>query len=165
MWLIITKMKIKLKNASHRYDINRARPRYGHKYTKHKICLSVMMTICNKQQLSNIWSWIHEKVKQHWNWVEKKKSVSHKKSVCSWWYKSRFFRVYLIKSIKNCWKPLNQYNSKIFVRKGDFFTVTQYFRLWTKFSLKTMKKEKTLYWDKKKNYFSETGVFKSLFKI
>ena len=31
-----------------------------------------MMLTCIKQHLSNIWSSIHEKVKQHWGWVEKK---------------------------------------------------------------------------------------------
>ena len=31
-----------------------------------------MMLICIKQQLSNIWSSIHEKVKQHWGSVKKK---------------------------------------------------------------------------------------------
>ena len=31
------------------------------------------------QQVSNIWSAIHEKVKQHWSWVEK--SVAYEKSV------------------------------------------------------------------------------------
>ena len=40
------KMRLKMKNKSHRYDINRPRLRYGHKYTKYKICLSVMMVIC-----------------------------------------------------------------------------------------------------------------------
>ena len=30
-----------------------------------------------KQHLRNIWSSIHEKVKQHWDWVEK--SVTYKK--------------------------------------------------------------------------------------
>ena len=38
---------------SHRYDINRARPRHKHKYTKYKMYLS-MMVICIKQHLSNI---------------------------------------------------------------------------------------------------------------
>ena len=33
-----------------------------------------MMFMCNKQHLSNIWSWIHEKVKQHL-----KKRVADKK--------------------------------------------------------------------------------------
>ena len=28
------KMKMKMKNRSHRYDINRSWPRHGHKYTK-----------------------------------------------------------------------------------------------------------------------------------
>ena len=37
-----------------------------------KKSLSMMMLICIKQHLSNIWSSIQEKVKQHWGWVEKK---------------------------------------------------------------------------------------------
>ena len=57
-------------NGSHRYDINRTRPRHGHKYTEYKTCTSMMIVMCNKQHLSNIWSWIHEKLKHHW--VEKK---------------------------------------------------------------------------------------------
>ena len=36
---------------------------------------------CIKQYLSNIWSSIHEKVKQHWCWVEK--NVAYKESVYS----------------------------------------------------------------------------------
>ena len=57
---------------SHRCNITRPRPRHGHKYTKYKFCLSIMMAICVKQQLSNIWSSIHEKIKKHWGWAEKK---------------------------------------------------------------------------------------------
>ena len=30
------------------YDISRPRPRHGPKYTKYKICLSIMMVICIK---------------------------------------------------------------------------------------------------------------------
>ena len=30
-------MRLKIKNRSHRYDINRPRLRYGHKYTKYKM--------------------------------------------------------------------------------------------------------------------------------
>ena len=55
-----------MKYRSHRYNINRPRPRYGHKYTKYKMCLSTMMITCIKQHLNNIWSSVHEKVKQHW---------------------------------------------------------------------------------------------------
>ena len=43
------------------------------------MCLSVMMVVSMKQHLSNIWSSIHEEVKQHWNWVNK--MVASKKSV------------------------------------------------------------------------------------
>ena len=57
------------------YNINRTRPRHGDKYTKYKMCFSMTMVMCNKQHLSNIWSWIQEKVKQHWGWIEKKKSL------------------------------------------------------------------------------------------
>ena len=32
-----------------RYDINKTRLRHGYKYTKYKMCLSMMMVICNKQ--------------------------------------------------------------------------------------------------------------------
>ena len=41
-------MKMKMKNRSHRYDINRLRSRDGHKYIKYKKCLSMMMFICVK---------------------------------------------------------------------------------------------------------------------
>ena len=61
-----------MKNRSQRYGIYRPRPRHGHKHIKYKIRFSIMMVICIKQHLSNIWSLIHEKVKQHWGSVEKK---------------------------------------------------------------------------------------------
>ena len=58
---------------SHRYDINSFRSKHGYKYSKYIRRLSMMMILISiKQHLSNIWSWIHEKVKQHWGWVEKK---------------------------------------------------------------------------------------------
>ena len=47
-------MKLKIKNTSHRYYINRPRPRHGHKYTKYKMSLSIMLVICIKQHLSKI---------------------------------------------------------------------------------------------------------------
>ena len=46
-------MKMKMKNRSHRYDINRPWPRLGHKYTKYKEYISMMMLTSIKQQLSN----------------------------------------------------------------------------------------------------------------
>ena len=48
------KMRLKIKNRSHRYDTNRPRPRHGHKYTKYEMCSSIMMVVCIKQYLSNI---------------------------------------------------------------------------------------------------------------
>ena len=48
------KQHLTLKKRSHRYDINRPRSRHGHKYSKYKKCLSMMMLICIKQHLSNI---------------------------------------------------------------------------------------------------------------
>ena len=70
--LIPMKMKISVKNRSHIYNINRPRSRHGHKYSKYKKYLSTIMLIGIKQHLSNIWSSIHETVKQQWGWFEKK---------------------------------------------------------------------------------------------
>ena len=72
-------MRLKIKNKSKRYDINWSRLRDGHKYTKYKMCLSIVMVIYNKQHLSNIWSSVHEKLSN--TEAELKKSVAYKKSV------------------------------------------------------------------------------------
>ena len=58
--------------------------------------------ICVKQQLSNIWGLVHEKVKQQWGWAEKKlllikivpaniwcRKVKHKLRVASYESKSK----------------------------------------------------------------------------
>ena len=63
-------MKMKKNNRS-QYNINGPMD-HGCKYSQYKTCLSMMMLICIKQLRSSIWSSIHEKVKQHWRWVEKK---------------------------------------------------------------------------------------------
>ena len=52
--LIIMKMKIKMKNGLHKHNINRPTSRHEHKYSKYKICLSMIMLKCIKQHLSNI---------------------------------------------------------------------------------------------------------------
>ena len=57
---------------------------------------SIMVTHI-KLQLSNIWSSMYEKAKQHWGWV-KKKSVAHKNSVYAVW--PLLLQVFLKKSIK-----------------------------------------------------------------
>ena len=76
---IIMKMKMNMKKRSHKQEINRPKPRHGHKYSKYK-WLSMIMLICIKQHLSNIWSSIHEKVKQHRDWFEKR--VDYIKKAC-----------------------------------------------------------------------------------
>ena len=76
IWLMAMKTRLKMKNRLHRYNINRPRPKHGHKCTKYKMYRGIMMVICIKQHLSNIWSSIYEKVKQHWGSV--KKSVAYK---------------------------------------------------------------------------------------
>ena len=78
--LITVKMKMKMKDRWHRCDINSLRPRRGLKY-KYKKCLSMLMLIWIKQHLSNIWSSIYEKIKEHWSWVEK---LACLKKACIW---------------------------------------------------------------------------------
>ena len=45
---------MKMKNKTHKYDINKPRSRHNHKCSKCKKSLSMMMLICIKQHLSNI---------------------------------------------------------------------------------------------------------------
>ena len=49
---------------SQRYSMNRPRSVHEHKYSKYKKCLSIMMLLCIKQHLNNIWNSVHEKVRQ-----------------------------------------------------------------------------------------------------
>ena len=54
IWLMAKKKRLKMKNRSSRYDKNRPRCRHGHKYTKYKICLNIMMVISVRQHVSYI---------------------------------------------------------------------------------------------------------------
>ena len=45
--------------------------KHRHKYTKYKMCVTIMIVRCNKQHLSNMFSPLHETVKQHCACVEK----------------------------------------------------------------------------------------------
>ena len=72
MQLIIMKTKSKMKIDSHRYGINLPGCRHKHKYSKYIKSLSIMMLICVRQHLSNIWSLFYDDVKQHRDWVERK---------------------------------------------------------------------------------------------
>ena len=70
IWLMTIKMRLKVKNRLHRYDINRPRPRHRH------MCPSIIMAMCFKQHLSNIWRSIYEK------W--RKTEAELKKKRCLW---------------------------------------------------------------------------------
>ena len=48
------KVRLKMKNRYHRYNINRPRPRHGHKCTKCKICLSILMNVCINPHMHKI---------------------------------------------------------------------------------------------------------------
>ena len=63
IWLVIMKMRMKMKNRSHRYDITGVSQDM---VTNLLNSVSQYDGYCSKQHLSNIWSWIHEKVKQNW---------------------------------------------------------------------------------------------------
>ena len=43
--------RLKMKNRSQGCDICRSRTTHAHRYTKYKICLSIIMVICIKQHL------------------------------------------------------------------------------------------------------------------
>ena len=72
-------MRLKVKNESHRYDINRTRPKRGYKYTEDKMCLSMMVVMSNKQHLATPEADFVEKFSN--SEAELKKSVVYKKSV------------------------------------------------------------------------------------
>ena len=85
--VIVMKIKMKMKKRSHRYDINRPTSRHEQKYSKYKKYLSMMMLLCIKQHLINIWSSIHEKVKLtlRLSW---KKALLIKKKACSFLFQN-----------------------------------------------------------------------------
>ena len=47
------KTRLKMKKGSQKYNINRPRPRHVPKYTKCKMCLSIMIVRCIKQHLND----------------------------------------------------------------------------------------------------------------
>ena len=51
---MIMKMRLKMKNRSHRWGINRPTPKHGHRYIKYNIHLIIMMVVGIKQDLTYI---------------------------------------------------------------------------------------------------------------
>ena len=45
------KMRLKMKNRSQNYDINRPRAKHGPKYPKFKMCFSIMIATCIRQHM------------------------------------------------------------------------------------------------------------------
>ena len=80
--LMAMKMSLKMKNKLQRYHIHWPRSTYRPKYSKYYMCLSIMIVACIKQ-LTNVWSWTHEKVKQYWHWVEKSVACQKRCNVIS----------------------------------------------------------------------------------
>ena len=74
--LITMKVEMKMKSKSHRYDINTKMD--GYKFSKYKNYLIMMITICIKQHLSNIWSRFMKKLSS--TEAEFVKSVAYKKA-------------------------------------------------------------------------------------
>ena len=63
-----------MKNISHRYDINRPRPRHdGHKYAKYKTCFSIFVALCIKQ---------HQKVTLELQFMKKLSNTESKLKKC-----------------------------------------------------------------------------------
>ena len=73
------KIKVKMNNRSHSYDIKRPRFRNGYKYSKSKKCLSMMMLICYKQYPATLESHFIKKLSN--TRTELKKRIAYKKSV------------------------------------------------------------------------------------
>ena len=49
----LIRIRLKMKNRSHRYNINRPKPRHGQRHTKYKMFQDNLVT-CIKQHLNNI---------------------------------------------------------------------------------------------------------------
>ena len=108
IWLILMKMRVKLKNRSHRYNMKKINPRHGYGNNKYKIRLSMIMVMCNKQHLSNIWSLIHEKFTNTGAELKKKRVIflsdcngarSHHSLIC----KRTFDRLAKLTNLLSCW--------------------------------------------------------------
>ena len=70
---------------------------------------------CTKEHLSNIWSLINEKVKQHWGWVEK--ALLFKKTCAVWCisnncYQQEDFHWYDLNIFSNTSKQKNRNNKR-----------------------------------------------------
>ena len=75
-------MALKMKNGSHRHETNRTRPRHGHKYTKYKMCLSMIMVCAISNTLATSETTLMEKLSNIE--AELKKSLAYKNKRVPW---------------------------------------------------------------------------------
>ena len=101
-WLIMMEMKMKMKNRSHRHDIKRPTSKHAYKHSTSKKCLSMIMVICIKEHLSNIWSSVHEEMEQHQGWVEKKLCL-YRKNCLFYPVETNVPILYHWKTLKSLW--------------------------------------------------------------
>ena len=84
--LIIMKMEMKMKNTSHRYDINRTRFSHEHKYSKYKKHLSMTMLTCITQ---------HYIQKRYRRSLENKRIDTGNKKTCTFFQIMLFYRFFI----------------------------------------------------------------------
>lgn len=66
----------------------------SYEYTNYKICLNMMMVVYNKQHLSSIWSWIHEKLSNTEAQLKKRASFITKNVKFEIFLRRNFFVVF-----------------------------------------------------------------------
>ena len=120
IWLIIMKLRLKMKNRSHKYSTNRTRSRHGQKCTKHKMYLITMMAMCYKP--------------------DKKESVGQN-TLSQWlfasWYKftkiKNWSKIFWLRMIKNRCDQSGLWNSKLTVSQEWTDGINWFFACWYKF--------------------------------
>ena len=100
---IIMKIRLERKDRLQRYDINRPKPRHGHKCIKYTMCLSIMMVICIKPHLTNIWSSIHKKSYATLRLSWKKAMLIKKACIFTFFGKTCWYKQ---NETSNCWKDI-----------------------------------------------------------
>ena len=82
VWLFLMKMRLKMKIRSHGYDIKKnLGVDMNANIPNIKYDLAMLMIVCTKQHITNIWSSVCERGKLHWGWVWKKRLSEKEKQI------------------------------------------------------------------------------------
>ena len=111
-------MKMRMKNRSHRYDINRSRSRHEHKYTEYKTCLSMMILICIQQHQATFGAQFMRKSSN--SEAEMMQSIAYKKSVYTR-YKmclSIMIVTHTKHYLSNIWNSIHEKVKQLWVKKS-----------------------------------------------